>query len=235
MSKLMLVEQPFGIGDIIFTQSLVNDFIHEGYDIIWPVANHTVTWLLLAYPKIQFIPESLIRPESIQVQADCEKDGMRVLPIRYAEYLMGRPYKMHMVSKYELYGKNWRAWSIYGMPQRNITRENELKKELGITNGMKYNFVQTKFGNKGQHRIHISPTNDYPNIEMRHNDGYSFFDYCGVIEGAEQIHSVSSGTLYLYELLDLKAKEIHIFNRTPVEKNLDFVRFIFTKDYILHE
>lgn len=231
----MLVEQPAGIGDIVYTQSLIHDFINEGYKIIWPVADHCVNWLSFAYPEIRFIPQSLVRPEMLEVKKDSVINDMRILPIRYAEFIMGRPYKFHMVSKYELYEKNWQMWRRDAMPKRNATREKELRKELGISNGMKYNFVQTRFGNRGQFHLPITKKNDYPDIEMRINDGFSLFDYMGVIESAESIFAVSSGTLYLFEILDLKASEIHIYNRTPIEKNLDYVRFLFTKDYILHE
>lgn len=235
MNKLMLVEQPFGVGDICYTQSLINDFISEGYEIIWPVQDHFVMWLNEAYPKVKFIPASLIRPEMLEIKKDCEVNGMRILPIRFAEHIMGRPYKFHMVSKYELYEKDWRMWSRDAVPTRNITKEKELRSSLGIVKGMKYNFVHTKFGSNGQHHINISPNNDYPNIEMRMNDGFSFFHYCGVIESAEEIHSVSSGSLYLYGSLNLSASAVHIYNRTGIEKNLDYVRFLIPENFILHE
>lgn len=235
MKKLLLVEQPAGCGDIIYTQSLIHEFINEGYEVIWPVSDHTVPWMMEAYPAIKFIPESLVRPEMLQVKKDVVINDMRILPIRFAEALMGRPYKFHMISKYELYEKDWRIWKQYAMPVRNAKREKELRESLGIKNGMKYNFIQTRFGNVGQYHLPITENNGYPNIEMRINDGFTMFDYIGVIEHAETIHAVSSGTLYLFEILDLKAQSVHIYNRTPIEKNLDYVRFLFTKDYILHE
>lgn len=235
MKKLMLVEQPFGAGDIIYTQSLIHDFINEGYEIIWPVSDHTVPWMIEAYPAIKFIPESLVRPEMLQIKKDEVINDMRVIPIRFAEFIMGRPYKLHMISKYDLYGKDWRMWKQHAMPMRNAKREKELRESLGITNGMKYNFIQTRFGNNGQRQLSITENNGLPNIEMRINDGFTLFDYIGIIEHAETIHAVSSGTLYLFEILDLQAKSIHIYNRTPIEPNLDYVRFIFTKNYILHE
>lgn len=235
MKKTALMLQLWGLGDCIFIQSLANDFINEGYEIVWPVKDHFVNWLNYAYPSMKFIPMSIVRPEMMEIKQDREIDGIRVLPVRFAEHILGRPYKMHMVSKYDLYNKNWTMWKRDAMPVRNITREKELRSELGLKKGMKYNFVHTKFGGEGQHKIDIHPNNDYPCIEMRMNDGYSLFDYAGVIENAEAIFAVSSATLYLFEILDLKAGEVHIFNRTPIERNLDYVRFLFTKDYILHE
>lgn len=235
MNKLMLVLQPHGLGDHIYTQSLIHDFINEGYKIIWPVQDHFVLWLSYAYPDIKFIPQSLVKPELLEIKKDSEVNGMRVLPIRYAEHIMGRPYALHMISKYELYNKNWQMWKRDAMPIRNATKEKELRRELNIVNGMKYNFVQTKFGSRGQFNLQIDPKNDYPNVEMKINDGYNLFDYMGILENAETIHVVSSASLYLIEIMELHAKEIHIYNRKPIEPNLNYVRFLFTKDYILHE
>lgn len=235
MKKQALMLQLWGIGDVIFTQSLAHDFINDGYEIIWPVKDHFVNWLNNAYPSIKFIPQSIVKPELLDIRKDIEVGGLRIIPIRFAEHIMGRPYKLHMVSKYDLYNKDWRMWKRDAMPQRNITREKHLREELGIKKGMKYNFVHTKFGGEGQHQISINPSNDYPNIEMRMNDGYSPFDYAGIIENAEQIWAVSSATLYLFAILDLKATEVHIFNRTPIERNLDYVRFLIPENYILHE
>lgn len=234
-NKLIMPLQAFGCGDVLFTQSLMHDFINEGYRVIWPVQNHFVSWLSYAYPDICFIPETLVKPELFELKKDCVVNDVRILPIRFAEHIMGRPYKFHMVSKYEMFGKDWQMWKRDALPKRNITKEKELRAELGITKGMKYNFVQTRFGSNGQYHLPITPTNDYPNIEMRLNDGYSLFDYMGCLENAESIFVVSSATLYLIECMELRATEIHIYNRTPIEKNLDYVRFLFTKDYILHE
>ena len=37
MSKICLIRQPAGIGDIFFTQKIVKDYISKGYTVIWPV------------------------------------------------------------------------------------------------------------------------------------------------------------------------------------------------------
>ena len=37
MSKICLIRQPAGIGDIFFTQKIAKYYISEGYEVIWPV------------------------------------------------------------------------------------------------------------------------------------------------------------------------------------------------------
>ena len=37
MSKICLIRQPAGIGDIFFLQKIAKHYISEGYEILWPV------------------------------------------------------------------------------------------------------------------------------------------------------------------------------------------------------
>ena len=37
MSKICLIRQPAGIGDIFFTQKIAKDLISKGYEVWWPV------------------------------------------------------------------------------------------------------------------------------------------------------------------------------------------------------
>ena len=39
MSKICLVKQPAGLGDILFCKKLVKPFIEKGYEVIWPVTS----------------------------------------------------------------------------------------------------------------------------------------------------------------------------------------------------
>lgn len=233
-SKLLIIQQWFGSGDQIFTQTIANDFIKAGYKVIWPVSPSTVEGFNRAYPNVTFIDHNLVKV-NYENKEFKEIDGILMLPMRYSESLMGKPYKFHMESKYSFLGKDWRTWKSGAMYKRDSKKESDLMKLLGIDSSDPYNLVSTVFGSRGQHKLEISVSNDFKNIEMINIEGYSLFDWSRVIENAETIHAVSSASLYLFELLDLAAKEVHIYNRTPVEQNLDFVRFLFTKPYILHE
>lgn len=234
MRKLMPL-QAFGTGDVIFTQSLVRYFQREGYEIIWPVQPKFVDWYSFAYPSMTFIPDTFIRPEIFDIKKESVVDGIKILPIRWAESILGREYKYHMVSKYDLFGLDWRIWKDHAYPVRNYPKEAQLMKLHGVEEGERYNFIHTRFGNQGQYVLPIKVNNDLKNVEMKFVDGYSLFDYCSLYENAENIHAVSSGSLYLFEVLNLQCKELHLYNRTPIEKNLDYVRFLLTKNYILHE
>ncbi len=221
-------------GDIIFIQTILKDFIKEGYEIIYPVKKEFYEGLKYAYPYINFIPDTFIQPEIFNIKEDCIVNGVRILPIRWSESLMGRPYKLHMESKYAFFGKDWKTWK-QSMYCRNEEKENELFELLGLNDGEPYNLKSTFFGSNAQYMAYILVNNSYKDIELTNIAGYSLFDWSKVIENATTIHAASSSSLYLFELLDLSAKEVHIYNRYPIEQNLDYVRFLFTKDYILHE
>lgn len=233
-NKLLVIQQFFGLGDCVFAQTIANDFIEEGYKVLWPVEPHFVEGLNRAYPNVIFIDRTKLNI-NYENKEFKEIDGMLQLPMRYSESLMGKPYKFHMESKYSFLGKNWRTWKSGGVYKRDSEKESNLMKILGIDNGERYNLVSTTFGSGGQHKINISVNNEYKSIEMQNIEPYSLFDWSRVIENAEEIHAVSSASLYLFELLDLSSKSVHLYVRKPIEQDFGYVDFLFTKKYILHQ
>lgn len=234
MSMVLIVKQFQGMGDIIFTQTIAHDYIKEGYRILWPVRGEWVDGLRRAYPAIEFIDYKLL-PINYEDKLYYEKDGFTHLPMRYSEWLMGRPYKYHMESKYAYLGKDWKRWKENAYPARDPRREWGLENKLEIRADEKYNFVATTFGSDASNKVEIKTNNDFRNVELSYVPGYSLFDWCKIIENAETIHAVSSSTLYLFELLLLKAKEVHLYVRHPIERDFSYVDFLFSKPYILHQ
>lgn len=232
--KVLIIQQWFGLGDIIWGQTIANDYINDGYKVLWPVKQEWVEGLQRAYPKVTFVDHELI-PINYENKRLYEENGFTYLPMRFSESLMRKPYKFHMESKYSFLGKNWERWKEYAMPVRDRNRERKLMTILGIDITGQYNFIATTFGSNGNRAIEIKTSNNFKNIELKYIEGYSLFDWCGVIEYAAEIHAVSSSTLYLFEILDLSAKSVHLYCRKPIETNFAYVDFLFSKPYILHE
>lgn len=232
MKPVVIVQQFFGLGDIIFCQTIAQDYISEGYRVLWPCKPEWVEGLRRAYPDVEWIDHTLL-PLNYENKKMYEKDGFVYLPMRYSEYLMGRPYKDHMKSKYEYLGKEWTRWREHAMPSRDLYEEDLLMAKFGIEVGDDYNFVAMEFGSDRNHKINIDLNNGLKNIELTQIPGFSLFDWCGIIENATNIHAVSSSTLYLFEMLNLKAKVINLYKRSN-ELNFDYVDFLFTKNYKLH-
>lgn len=231
-TKVLIIQQWFGLGDQIWGQTIANDFIAAGYKVLWPVAPHLAEGLNRAYPNVLFIDYNLVKI-NYENKEFGEIAGITMLPMRYSESLMGKPYKFHMESKYSFLGKDWRTWREGAEFKRNSKKESDLMKLLGADEP--YNLISATFGTGSQYKKDVVVSNDFKNIEMQSVDGYSLFDWAGVIENAETIHAVSSASLYLFELLNLRAKEVHLYTREPIEHDFKFVEFLFTKPYILHQ
>lgn len=232
-NKVLIISQPFGLGDHIFTQTIAHEFISLGYKVIWPVVDNLVEGLNRAYPAVTFVPRSMVNTD-LECKDFKEEDGVRYLPMRFSEHLMGRQYVFHMVSKYDCLNMDWRRWKEHAMPVRDKTKEQLLRHAIGL-NGDPYVLMNTKFGNGGAFNIEVRNTTGLKEVWLDFVPGFSLFDWCGIIENASVIHAVSTSTLYLFELLDLKATQVHLYPRKPIEPDFRYTKFLMTKNYILHE
>lgn len=232
--KVLVIQQYFGLGDIIWGQSIAHNFIKNDYKVLWPVQPSLVEGLNRAYPCVTFIDHTWLNI-NFENKDFKEENGVRMLPMRYSEWLMGRQYRDHMKSKYEYLNMDWRTWKQHAMPVRYPEKEKDLRNAIGIKRGEKFNLIAVRYGSDGNHQINLNITNGFKNVVLDFVPGYSLFDWCSVIENATTIHAVSSSTLYLFELLDLQATEVHLYPRQPHEQNFDYTKFLMTKSYILHD
>ena len=221
--------QAFGIGDVIFTQTLVRK-IANGRKILWGVDIHFVEGLNKAYPDIMFVDKN-----AMNINYDRKDDyilnGMRILPIRWANEILQVPYTQCMSSKYALYKQDWKTWTKQAMWKRDTAREDELFEKLGLVEGESYKLINRFFGSSSQHVAGI----DHRGTEMCQMQGFSLFDWAKVIENATEIHSVSTSIIYLLELLSLKSKEVHLYLRLPICSHFNDVSYILERqNYFLH-
>lgn len=231
--KTVLVLQAFGMGDCIWAQSIAHHFIDQGYSVVWPVKLAYYWQLVRSYPKINWVPDSIVKPELFNIKEKIEVDGMLVAPIRWSDSYMKVPYKYVMRAKFDMYDLDWREWKKHAMWDRHTNKEVQVMKLMEMTNGEPYNIVNKRFASNGSREVDIDVKNDFQNIEMCELPGYSLFDWAAAFECASEIHSVSTSVLYMFELLDLKCP-IHLYPRKPLESDLSFVDYIFTKPYIVH-
>lgn len=232
--KTILILQAWGLGDIIWSQTIAHKFIQAGYKVVWPVKNDYFEGLCNAYPQIHWVPDSIVRPEIFDIKEKIEFDGMTIAPIRWGDSYMKVPYKDVMIAKYMMYNINWKTWKNYAKWTRNFYTELELYKSLGLEPGEKYNLINTRFGSGVERNIEIECSNGYRNVEMKVLPGYSLFDWTKILLEAQEIHSVSTALFYILEILPLSCP-IHLYCRKPIESDLKFIEPLFTKPYILHE
>lgn len=232
--KTILLLQAWGLGDILWSQSIAHKFIEQGYKVVWPVKNDYFEGLCNAYPQIHWVPDSIVRPEIFMIKEKIEFEGMTIAPIRWSNSFMDVPYKDVMRAKYDMYDMQWQEWKNHAQWVRNFNKEVELYKELGLQPGEKYNLINTRFGSGVEKNIEIRCNNGYKNIELKILPGYSIFDWAKIILEAQEIHTVSTSLLFMLEVMPL-FQPIHLYCRKPIESDFKFVEFLFTKPYILHE
>ena len=107
--------------------------------------------------------------------------------------------KSMMIAKYKYCQIDYRDWTNYVSFNRNKEREEYLKNFLGIKNGEKYNFINNLYGTPPHtaRNENIIPKNSFKNIYMNIYDWDHVFDWLGVIEQAEEIHTVETSLCYL--------------------------------------
>ena len=231
---ILIPLQTFGIGDVIFTQTLVRSLAKEGDKILWPVESHFVEGLNRAYPDITFIDKRFV-----DVDYNDPTDRMigecRILPIRFADQILNVPYSQCMSSKYVLYNMDWIDWKEKAQWILDLDNIEELYGELDLQPNEEYILVNKYFGSDSQLVAPIKIDSPIRQIEMRTIPGFSLFDWAAIICGASIIHTVSTSIFYILEVLSLKAKEIHLYVRKPIETDFRNIDYLFTKNYILHE
>lgn len=234
MNYPYLVSQYIGAGDIIFTQTLVKE-VTNGGTVVWPTEKYYVDGFSTAYTAFTFLDKSIFDQSLYNVKEIGFQKGFYILPIRWSDQIMKVPYKDVMRSKYDMFGLDWTTWKKDAYPKRKIFKEKELYSKMGLSEGEKYNLINKNYLRNRAGISEINVVNEYRNIYMDYMEGYSLFDWCYLIENAAMIYTVSTSVLFLLELIELKAEEVHLYSRKPYELGFSFVDYLFSKNYILHD
>lgn len=215
---------------MIWSMSLVERFRADSERIIWPVVPQYVEGLKRAYPAIEWV-DSVSHPVPVDIPAPYESNGIRVVPLRWCSQIMGLPDSACMRAKYEAYGVDWRQWRDKAEWKRTAGNERLLAQLF--TSSEPYAVIsdvyQTDFRAKANIPDSVTPLRI---VKMGPLPGFSLFDWRLVLEQASEIHAVSSASLYIFEMLDLKCP-IHLYPRAT-DPTFEHVRFLFSKPYILH-
>lgn len=205
------IHQPQGLGDILFCQKIAYKLIEYGYKVYWPMTKYS--WLSdyihksgLLWSNQSEHTENLILQHSIE---------------------SNHPYDI-MTCKYDMIGKtlnhlnqdlhsiDWSDWSNYLIIDRKKEKEDNLFYNiLGLKDGEEYTLVNKMYGvNQYNHEVGKEIINkDLKIVELNFIDGYTLFDWCKVIENANEIHTVDTSINYLIETLTLKTNNLFLHPR----------------------
>lgn len=220
---MVIINQPFGLGDVIFCQTLIHRlYLDKGEQVLWPVLPSFVDGLARAYPGIEFCNWKEAADIDFEDETQRVRNGNTVIPLRFKDV----PLSTNMGRKYTSRGFDWAIWKENAVYQRDREREDNLYHSL-IDADKPYNLISETFQAdfRGGRKV-IPPDNGLKNIYVKVIPGYSLFDWSKIFEMARTIHAVSSSNVYLFELLQLQAQQIKLYLRKPSEKthaNYDYL------------
>ena len=229
---IALMQQYYGLGDCIFSQGVAQHFISQGTQIVWPVWDSFCEGLRRAYPHITWLPHSFFKPELFEIKEEQLHTDVRLLPISWSHQILHQ--STWMRTKYDLYGLDYRDWKKHAVYQRDPARERALMEHFGVRVGEPYNLANSMFRTNASGNAMFDIANDFKTVQMQIFPEFSLFDYSLLIEHATQIHVANSSILYLLELLDLRAEQLHLYCRVPDETDFRHVDYLLTKPYLLH-
>ena len=230
MMKFCLISQPAGIGDVFFLQYMARKYIAMGYKVWWPLKDE-ILWIKDYISDIEFCSVK----DEFPGKEHYGKDYVILSPGFVYLGLMNTHFWQNdygvtddedsclvMESKYLLMNMDWKEWADGFKFERKLNKENELYSDvLGLTDESKYVFVN-RYANTENRRNNklVFPDFDLPVIDLEIIDGFSLFDWCKVIENAQEIHTVHTSMPYLIDKLDIKAEKYYMYqgiHKTNVE------------------
>ena len=223
-NKICLMQQEAGIGDIIFCQTLAEKYLDEGYNVIWPINDEIISIKDYFNPKINFYPKSQDYPykdkflELYESRKYVKTENFIFAPLGYSSLIVN---ERVMHSKYSICGENWTEWKSKFKINRNLNKENKLfYNVLGLNDTDRYCLVNSNYSTPPtiEHYNVTSAFKDLDTqnlkfIDMKLIDGYTVFDWCKVLENATYIVTVDTCTMYIMELLNMKADKLCCFPR----------------------
>jgi|688.fasta_scaffold06195_12 hypothetical protein len=210
--KTILINQPRGLGDILFSQKIIHKLVENNYFVYW--FTNEYFWLkdYINIKNFEFTNHILPTDFFLNLQDSIEEN---------------HPYDI-MTCKYKMIGKtlpnlpenlhniDYTDWELYFNFERNFQKENELFSNiLNLDDNEEYILLNRRYGiNQYKNEIlnEISNKNK-KTIELSYISNYTLFDWCKVIENATEIYTVDTSILMLIEKLKLKSKTNILYPR----------------------
>lgn len=221
-----IMNQFFGLGDILFCMTIVRDWIKQGHKVLWPVEPQYVN-INKHFPEVTFVDKSIVAID-YNKEAEVSGNGYQVVPMRFTHRMLKVGMNECMKVKYDYVGTDWKRWRELTWV-RDEKAEDMLFKKLGLKEGEKYILVNETFQSDNKGRVAIVPSHGTRVVKMSLVEGFTLLDWAKVIENAQEIHTVSTSIVYMLDVMELKASKVAIYIRRPQENNHDNYRNLLTK------
>ena len=228
MNKLV-VNQFFGLGDIIYVQELIKNINRE---IIYPIADEYF-WIVDYLQKNSSI--NFIKKSQCNLNLENPVPSNDYLPLRWATQVyrnLGSTDYSHdhtvMEDKYLLLNQDPKSWGNYEFV-RNIEKENKLYMMLGCPSN--FTLVNNNYGSNtvGFGKSNITLSGNVVNLS--YIDGFTMFDWIKVIEEADEIHTISTSLVYLCDKYAKSTCKKYVYIRNNDPRTLDALKNILNSDW----
>lgn len=225
--KKIVVNQFFGLGDILFIEPIYRYLTSLNLEVIAPIQDGYI-WLKdhIDYVNFKKMSEFDMDYERfdfglLKMKGEIINDTL-YLPTRFSDQIF-RDLKPHdssaskywMTDKYRVIGLNVDEWRNISF-KRNYEKENKLK-EIILGDITEYDFFNPFFQNSLNIDVGLESIvqGNLPLIKMNKIDGFSMIDWSSIIEGARKVHTVSTSLLYMIQSIYQSGKEYHLYPRLP--------------------
>ena len=228
MEKICLIRQPAGIGDIFYCLKIGKEVAKLGYKIIWPISS-SITYLqnyLEDIDGIDFVDENsnfqYKEYYNSREMLISEDNSFIYLPLQFSDKIAnGDDYfanntMVKMNVKYRWINISSSGSDFFKI-KRNSFREEELFLKLNPSNE-KYILTNLNFGTPPHTdtcRFSLDIKSDIKVIKMEIYSNYNLFDWCKIIENAEEIHTVETSLILLMEKLNTPKKLVMYSRHVP--------------------
>jgi hypothetical protein len=207
--KKCLINQPAGLGDILWTQKIAWHFYNKGYQIHWPVNKV----YLDSVKKHIDNPWNFVLNTNYFPPHNVTSDNFIYIKLDGCQQYFNYPYIME--AKYKVVNVDPVDYQNYVNLKRDYEKENQLYKLLGLKENDSYVLANYNYGTPpGMYRMEAPIKNkSLKVIEMKIIEGYSIFDWCKVLENATELCITDSALTIIAELLEIKAKTLTMMYR----------------------
>jgi hypothetical protein len=233
MDKIAIINQPAGLGDILFTTKIRKTLENDGYKVFHPVINE-YSWITEYidgnFPIVNDFKYSDTLQNTNLTPNKIYRDGYEIflIPLQTADRLFDGSV---MDAKYKLMNLNFDDWLDYLIINRNKKKEDELFSLLGIKENDEYIVVNNKFGSPPNFATKdIKINTDCKIIDMGFYDGFTLFDWIKVLEHSKEIHVVESSINYILEKENIDHSKVFIYSK-HVPSSFNHVKHLFSKNW----
>jgi len=231
--RIVLVDQPAGLGDIIWIQPILERLVRQGWKILFPVVPVYLEWVSIYLPRrnVHYVSTESDYQYRWLIGTDIPVvcDDFMYLPLaRSSRFFPGAPV---MASKYFL---SQTPLSDYrrDLPRiRNLGREAELNEFLKVRDFCNLRLVTKRFGTPPSdlmRDIKLPENSKVRTIEIDYLqpgfEKFSPFDWAGIISKAQEIHFVATSFAFIADLYCSDESEMHLYDRVSESRRPMYLR-----------